>query len=199
MASAPTLSFPISTTLRHHLPSFFMNHLFRSSAMATLGAGLLILSSCAGYRLGNIPDAEMRGVRTIYVPVVKNETYEPAIQVLVTNAVLRRLDQDGTYQSGRIGEADATMEITLTDYRRISSRRARSNSLVTEEYDLQLEATVTLVNHRTGKKFLDSEVVVGDSALYVNENRFQENERQAMPLVAEALAYEIVRRVTEGW
>ncbi|MEM6885017.1 MAG: LPS assembly lipoprotein LptE [Verrucomicrobiota bacterium] len=160
---------------------------------------LVILSGCAGYQLGNVPYAEMKGVEKIYVPVVHNQTYEPGIQVMVTNAIIRRFNQDGTYETGRLSEADATLEIVLTEFKRDSLRRARSNSLVTEEYRLNLHAIATLTNHRTGQKLFDQEVIIGDTSIYVNENRFQENERQAMPLAAEALAYEIVRRVTEGW
>jgi len=159
----------------------------------------VILANCAGYKLGNVPYAEMKGVEKIYVPIVHNQTYEPGIQVMVTNAIIRRFNQDGTYETGRQAEADATLEITLTEFKRDSLRRARSNSLVTEEYRLNLEAVATLTNHRTGQKLFDKEVVIGDTSIYVNENRFQENERQAMPLAAEALAYEVVRRITEGW
>lgn len=162
-------------------------------------ASSLLFASCAGYQLGNVPYAEMKGVEKIYVPVVLNQTYEPGIQVMVTNAIIRRFNQDGTYQTSRLAEADATLEVVLTDFKRDSLRRARSNSLVTEEYRLNLHAIATLTNHRTGQKLFDKEVVIGDTSIYVNENRMQENERQAIPLAAEALAYEIVRRVTEGW
>ncbi|MEM1157417.1 MAG: LPS assembly lipoprotein LptE [Verrucomicrobiota bacterium] len=160
---------------------------------------MIFLGACAGYQLGNVPYAEMKGVEKIYIPVVHNQTYEPGIQVMVTNAIIRRFHQDGTYETGRQSEADATLEVVLTEFKRDSLRRARSNSLVTEEYRLNLHAIATLTNHRTGQKLFDQEVVIGDTSIYVNENRFQENERQAMPLAAEALAYEIVRRVTEGW
>lgn len=160
---------------------------------------ILLLTSCAGYQLGNVPYAEMKGVEKIYVPVVQNQTYEPGIRVMVTNAIIRRFHQDGTYETGRQAEADATLEVTLTEYKRDSLRRARSNSLITEEYQPNLHAIATLTNHRTGQKLFDKEIVIGDTSIYVNENRMQENERQAMPLAAEALAYEIVRRITEGW
>ncbi len=166
---------------------------------ALIAIASLLLTSCAGYKLGNVPYAEMKGVEKIYVPVVKNETYEPGIQVMITNAVIRRFNQDGTYQIGRQGESDATLEIVISDLKRDSMRRARSNSLITEEYRINLEATATLTNHRTGQKLFDKEIIFGDTSIYVNENRMQENERQALPLAAEALAYEIVRRVTEGW
>jgi len=159
----------------------------------------LLMTGCAGYQLGNIPYAELKDVEIIYVPIVQNQTYEPGIQTSVTNAILRRFDQDGTYQTGRLDEADATLEVTLTDFKRNALRRARANSLVTEEYDLILEATATFTNLRTGQKLFENETVVGDTSIYVNENRLQENERQAIPLASEALAYEIVRRITEGW
>jgi len=137
--------------------------------------GTLLLTSCAGYRLGSVPYAELKGVEKIYVPVVKNESFEPGIQVMVTNAIIRRFSQDGTYETGRQSESDATLEVVITDLKRDSLRRARSNSLVTEEYRLDLIAKVTFINHRTGQKLFENEIIIGDTS------------------------YEIIKRITEGW
>jgi hypothetical protein len=164
----------------------------------TVGA-LALLAGCAGYRLGNVPYREMEGVKKIYVPVVKNKSYEPAIQVMVTNAILRRMDRDGTYTSGREKEADATLEVTVTELKRDPARSARNAQLVTEEYEIKLYATATLINHRTGQRLFKDRVFFGETNYFIPENRQQEVERQSMPLAAEDLADKIVRSITEGW
>lgn len=155
--------------------------------------------SCAGYQLGNIPYQELEGVETIYVPVVHNETLEPGIQVMTTNAILRRMDQDGTYRSGRVRESDATLEVKITEFERDARQRARRNELVSEQFRIRLKAQVTLLNHRTGQKFLDNASFSGESEYYVPQNRMQEAERQYIVLAAQDLADNIVRHITEGW
>jgi outer membrane lipopolysaccharide assembly protein LptE/RlpB len=164
--------------------------------------GLLLsftfLCSCAGYKLGNIPSAEMEGVKTIYVPVVKNDSYEPGLQVLTTNSVIRKLETDGTYLSSRLTKADATLEIMITDVSRTPKRLQRDNTIVTQEYTVTITAKFTLTNHNTGKKVLNGAVASGTTDFFLF-NDVQEGERQALPLAVDKLAYEIVKQVTEGW
>ena len=75
---------------------------------------VLCFIGCAGYQLGNIPRADMKEVHTIYVPVVKNNSYEPGLPVMVTNAILRRIDNDGTYSSSRSAAAASEGTIPST-------------------------------------------------------------------------------------
>lgn len=169
----------------------------RLTALATLGASLL-LTSCAGYRLGNVPYRELEGVRTIYVPVVKNKTYEPAVQVMATNAILRAINNDGTYQSSRIGNADATLDVTLIDFKRSPLRSSRDNIGRTEQYRIELTAVATLTNHRTGTKVFTDIRATGETDFFV-QNDLQEGERQAIPIAADDMARKLVNQIAEGW
>ena len=99
---------------------------------------VLILCSCAGYRAGNITSTELKGVKTIYVPVVKNETYEPSIQGLVTNAIIRSLENDGTFHTTRMAKSDASLEITITNFERSPTLYSRDNTQVPLEFRLSL-------------------------------------------------------------
>jgi outer membrane lipopolysaccharide assembly protein LptE/RlpB len=159
---------------------------------------LVLITGCAGYKLGNIPSAEMEGVKTIYVPVLKNESYEPGLQVQTTNAVIRKLETDGTYLTSRMAKADATLEISITDVERSPKRLQRDNAIATQEYTVTIHAKFTLTNHNTGKKVLEGVEVSGSTDFFLF-NDVQEGERQALPLAVDKVAYEIVRQVTEGW
>lgn len=170
----------------------------RPCLFAFLILPLVLMSGCAGYKLGNIPSAEMEGVKTIYVPVVKNDSYEPGLQVQTTNAVIRKLETDGTYLSSRMTKADATLEVMITDVSRTPKRLQRDNTIATQEYTVTVEAKFTLTNHVTGKKVLSDVMVRGETDFFLF-NDVQEGERQALPLALDKLAYEIVKQVTEGW
>ncbi|MFH1067550.1 MAG: LptE family protein [bacterium] len=162
-----------------------------------LGA-MCVLMSCAGYRLGNIPSAEMKGVKTIFVPVVKNDSYEPGLPVMVTNAILRRIDNDGTFSSSREGQADATLEVRVTRLTRSPLRRSREDVQVTDEYEVTLEAEATLTNLKSGKRIFTKRKVTGKTRYFVQDN-LQEGERQALPSAADDLAVNLVKLVAEGW
>jgi hypothetical protein len=157
-----------------------------------------LAAGCAGYRLGNIPDSDMEGVKTVYVPVVQNRTYEPSLQVMTTNAVIRRLESDGTYLSARSRQADAILEVEIIKYERVPLRRGRDNSLVTDEYRGVLTAKATLTNLRTGTRIFTDLEVKGETDFFVGES-LQEAERQFLPLAADNLAYHLVNQVAEGW
>ncbi len=158
----------------------------------------LLLSSCGGYRLGNVPRADMEGVQTIYVPVVLNETYEPGLQVMTTNAIISRLERDGTYKSSRVAKADATLQVTITDFTRQTLRSSRDDFRVTQQYRYNLTAKFTLTNHRTGTIIFNERTILGETDFFIQDDP-QEGERQALPLTADKLADRIVSLISEGW
>lgn len=158
----------------------------------------LLFTACAGYRLGNVPYQQMEGVRTIYVPVVKNDTYEPSLQVMTTNAIIRALHNDGTYQSSRIANADATLEVKIVQFERIPVRLSRDNVRTTDQYRIRLTANATLTNHRTGTKVFTDLTATGQTDFFVQDD-IQEAERQAIPIAADDLARKLVNLITEGW
>lgn len=156
------------------------------------------LTSCSGYRLGNIGGTEVQGVQTVYVPVVKNESFEPGLQVMTTNAIIRRFENDGTLQTVNSSGADSELTVTIKKIQRSGTRSDRQNLLRAAEYDVEIIAEATYINRRLGKKIFENREVRGKTAYYVQRD-LQESERQSLPLAAEDLAYNIVKLVVEGW
>ena len=175
-----------------------MKHLASYRGLFPLLLASVLITACAGYRLGNIPYKAMEGVRTIYVATVKNETHEPGMQIQATNAILRALDNDGTYSSSRSAACDATLEVVITDFNRRPMRSNRDNLSNTEQYRLTINATATLTNHRTGQKIFNQLKATGQTDYFV-QGDLQESERQAIPSGLEKLAESLVNQVTEGW
>src|SRR3954463_1790046 len=89
----------------------------------------LVLTTCAGYQLGASKPHQMVNVKKLAVPTFLNETLEPRLEVLVTNAVIKKLQSDGAYQIVPREEADAVLIASIDDVERKQFRSVRTNTL----------------------------------------------------------------------
>ena len=95
-----------------------------------------LLSGCAGYRVGNISGRDLQGVHSVYVPVVRNESLEPDLQMVATNAIIRRFENDGTLSVNQDANSDSELDVTITDVLRQPIRSSTTDVLLTAEYQL---------------------------------------------------------------
>jgi hypothetical protein len=163
-------------------------------------AALLIAalcSGCAGYRLGDVKPNYLREIRTIAVPTFRNSTFQPRIEVLVTNTVIKQFQQDGTFQITTEDKADAVLRATVTAIGRTPARSVRGNVLATTEFMLGLGVSYTLVG-KDGRPIAGPVAVSGGTSFFVGADVTTE-ERQALPLAAENLAVRLVSQLSEGW
>jgi outer membrane lipopolysaccharide assembly protein LptE/RlpB len=155
-----------------------------------------LLAGC-GYKLGEIRPTPMRSVRTLAVPTFKNKTYEPRVEVLLADTLIKQLQQDGTYTIMSDNTADAIVNCTLTRIERRSLRSVQNNVLATSEFEIILEVTYEVVDRVTGI-ILMSGRIRGDASFFAN-NDLQTTERQAIPVAARDLSIELTPRLSEGW
>lgn len=158
--------------------------------IATLFAG-------CGYKLGEIRPTPMRSVRTLAVPTFKNNTYEPRVEVLLADTLIKQLQQDGTYTIVSDDKADAIVYCTLKSITRRSLRSVQNNVLATAEFEIVLEVNFQVVDRVTGFVLLEGRAR-GDSSFFAN-NDLQTTERQAIPVAANELAIELTSQLAEGW
>jgi hypothetical protein len=166
--------------------------------VALLALGAFSLAGCAGYRVGDISGRELQGVRSVYVPVARNTSLEPEIQMTVTNAIIRRFNNDGTLEVNQNTSADSELDVVITDVTQTPVRTSSSDILVAAEYQLTIHANATFTNRKVGKKLFDNLQVQGNTYFFVQSD-IQEGIRQALPLAAQDLANNTVQYVTEGW
>lgn len=157
---------------------------------------VFLLAGC-GYKLGEIRPTPMRSVRTLAVPTFKNKTYEPRVEVLLADTLIKQLQQDGTYTIVSDNTADAILSCTLTRIERRSLRSVQNNVLATSEFGITLEVTYEVVDRVTGIKLMDGRV--RGNASFFADNDLQTTERQALPIAARNLSIELATRITEGW
>ncbi len=171
-------------------------HLDRFSVRAALAALAVTLSSCAGYHVGAIKPERMKDVHSIAVPTFKNMTLEPKSSVLITNEVVTRLQQDGTYKVGSTTDADATLKGTIREVRRRQLRSARFNTLRTNELQVEIFVNYTLEDNRT-HTVISEGLARGSTSVFLDQN-FQLSERQGLNEAAANMAQELVTRLAEG-
>ena len=71
----------------------------------------LVGAGCVGYRLGTtLPP----GVKSVYVPSFINETEEPQVDTVATQAAIREFQRDGTVELADAETADAELLVTET-------------------------------------------------------------------------------------
>lgn len=160
-------------------------------------AAVVCLSGCAGYRLGDVKPQYLSGIRTIAVPTFRNSTYAPRVEALVTNTVIKQLQQDGTYQITTAAKADAVLEGTVVAINRGAVRSVRGNVLATNEFNLSITVAYTLRN-KNGTPAVGPAAISGGTSFFVGTD-VTTDERQALPLASEDLAVRLVSQLSEGW
>ncbi len=168
---------------------------FRFLAFLTL---LAVLGGCAGYRLGSVGGKNIQGVTSVYVPVIKNRTLEPSIDVSTTAAIIRAFEQDGTLSTSQNEAADSELSVTINEVRREMLQSEQLDAQAGNQFQVMLVAKVTYINRKTGQKVVDNATVSGSNSYFVQGDQV-EAERQALPMAEQDLAKKIVSLIVEGW
>lgn len=163
-------------------------------AVALISVGL---SGCAGYRIGDVRPNHLSDIHSIAVPTFKNKTLVPRIEILLTNSVIKQIQQDGSYRVATDNNADATLEAEIVRVWRSPARSVRGNVLATTEFHLNMRVRYKLVSTTTSITLAEAETQ-GSTNFFVG-NDLNADERQAMPLAAEDLATRLVSQISEGW
>jgi len=198
-----------------------MNSVSALNVLALICGALVTLTGCAGYQLGN-QKPSYAGVHNIHVPSFKNKTLEPRLSSLVTNAVLKEIQADGTYKVTNRANCDAVLVGTISDFNKQQLRAFRDNTLDSTELSIRLVCDFYLADPNTGKRltrvdatenegFLEpesgsgSEVnalrsgrVTGNTIQVVDES-FQVGERGTLAVAAENLAVQLASQLANGW
>jgi len=157
----------------------------------------LAISGCLGYQIGPVKPYYLRDVHTIAVPTFKNRTLVPRVEVLVTDTLIKQLQQDGTFQITSDDKADATLSAEISRINRYPARSVQGNVLATTEFNLALTLRYSL-DVRDGKHLVGAAEVTGTTSFFVSSD-VTTDERQALPLATEDLATRLVTQLSEGW
>ncbi len=154
------------------------------------------LTGCAGYQIGSPKPKALEGIRSISVPTAQNKTLKPRVEVLAANAVIKQLQQDGTYTVAPTGSADAELELTVLRIDRAAARSVRGNVRATREFRLSVELGYALSDSFGNQ--LAGGSVTGSTTFFVGDD-VNEEERIGIPRALENAAVRLVSELSEGW
>ena len=156
-----------------------------------------LLSSCSSYRLGNNKPVKYKNIETIAVPIVQSDVLKPKLQSLVTNAIIRSIQEKGAFKVAKEKNSDATLNIKIINIERKQLRASRENVLRTTEMEFIIEIEYRVLNNLNGVT-IERGNVKAKSSSYLNPN-FQLTENHSLRDAAEKLAISLANKLSEGY
>lgn len=158
-------------------------------------AASLLMAGCMGYQLGG---SRPEGIDSVTMAPVINRTTESAIELQITHAVRNRIQFDGRMQLvNDENNADAIIEITLTDYRLTPISYRKEQTSTPRSYRLRITGVAELKERATGD-VLSTSSTYGE-ADFEFEDDLTSSKRDALPRAAEEIAKFMVDDLIERW
>ncbi len=168
--------------------------LVRATFMGFVVAFLFLLSSC-GYRIAyHLPP----DIHSIAIPILKNETYEPGIEVPITNEIITEFLRDGSLKIRKKRDSDLLLLGKITSYKRNPIAFDAEDTDEPIEYRFYIRIWFSLKNMRTNKVLWKIGGLTGKTTYFVRGN-YSKTESEALREATENLAQKLVERVVESW
>jgi hypothetical protein len=155
----------------------------------------LLAFGCAGYHVGPVTK---RNFKSIAVPMFRNTTLHPQIEAQISNAIIQRLQQDGSLRIESEPRADVVLKGSITRYNRQALRSLHTDTRVPREYEITITVRFEATDRRTGETVLRLTEVEGKSDVFIGEDQ-QSAEEQALPLIADDIGKRIAGLLVESW
>lgn len=165
----------------------------------------LVISGC-GYSLG-LGGFWLTHIKTIYVETFDNKTYEPNIEIAISNDIRSHFNTNGVLKVvNSREEADSLLQGEVIEYRRQPARFSEEDEKIVDEYKLVLVTNLKftdLVRDQvvwTEHNFIGYAYYVVSGPLAVTETSIRANsEADGFRFAVEDLAQNIVNRTIEDW
>jgi hypothetical protein len=167
----------------------------------------LAFQGCAHYHLGT---GSGPGFGTIFIPPTKNKTTIAQSQATLTTLLRETFIKDGRVTVvDDASEADTTLTITLTNYRRDNAANREDDNGLARKFTLRLSATMSLRDNRSGKMLFENRTVEVQREAFVDNglgsvpfgesNDQLQSEYNTYPLLAQLLATKATHAVLDVW
>jgi hypothetical protein len=160
-----------------------------------LGASLIACGGCASYKLGPT-NGLTAGEKALQIHPFSNQTLEPRLGDALTTALRHETQRDATFRLATQGDGDIIVTGTLTAFERHELSFVPKDVLTVSDFRITATAQVTAREIRTGKVILDR-TVKGSTLVRVGSD-LTSAERQALPLLAEDLAKNVISLLADG-
>lgn len=170
--------------------------------MRYIGLFLLILLTCSGgcgYRLADTDRSLAGDVQRVYVPIFKNATYEPFLENLLSDEVVRELGRrQGVRTVDSAAAADAILSGRVIGYRNRAVGYDADDEVA--EYRVVIQVEVQLKRIDTGEIVWKGRLSRHDEYLAdANAIEQLDRERAVQQVVARLLAEDLYVHLAEGF
>ena len=155
----------------------------------------LVLSGCAGYRLGPT-NGDTPGTRSVQIVPLTNKTLEPRLGDSVTAALRKELQRDGTFTLATRDSGDIVLNGEVTEFRRRELSFLPDDIIAVQDYRLTMTVQVTARERATGRVLFEKPVT-GYTLIRVGSDLVSV-ERQALPLLATDVAKQVASLLADG-
>ncbi len=159
---------------------------------------VLLGSACSSYRMGPPGGDEASPFRSVYVELIKNESFAPQAQAPLSDQLAETFMTTANVRTVDKGEAQATLTVVLKEYKRSMSATQSRDTVQGQSFTLTLISECTLLDNRTGKYYFKNRTISTSMEAYVYGG-FGRAEYESMPVLARDLARKIVDASTSGW
>lgn len=171
----------------------------RPAGMALLAAALILLGACSGdpslgYSAASTYDT---GVRTISVPIFDNKSYDYRLEALLTEAIVKEIQQTTPWRVVGPGGADTTLTGTIvrSDLRPTA---IRSGSGYAQEQAVTLVVDFQWKDNRTGDVLVDRTNFAA-SEIFAASLPVKERIEVGQHATIQTLARDIVGELRSNW
>ena len=160
--------------------------------IAFVSIALALVCGCANYSWkSDIP----QDMRSVAVPVFRNESDTTQLGSVVTRQILRELEREGTYKIMRPGEAALEIQGVIKESHSGAVAYGRKTGERNREYRLKATAVVSFIDKTSGKILVDNRKYHASAAFIANDDKLT-GSRDASGRLAEDLARQIVDDAT---
>ena len=159
---------------------------------------------CSNYSFGRRAQIPLPFSR-IYVAPVKNESFAPQAQALLTKSVRNKLANQPGIKLAESPDNAAILEITIIKYGQSSAgyeyvekKDGDKKHDGWKAYDVDMSVSCSLVDGKTGKVYFKDHKVSASVECRDREN-YQEAKYQAMPQLVQKLADKICEDICNVW
>jgi hypothetical protein len=171
-----------------------LNHL---NSIVLITVLVFTLTSCVGYRLGNNKPNKFKDIKSLSVPIIGSDVIQPKLQSILTNSIIRSIQEQGSYQIRKEKDSDASLIARIKQINRKQLRANRENVLETTEMEFSIDLEYKIINNNTGE-IIEKGIATGKSTSYLNAN-FQLTESRSLRSAAEKVAITLTSKLSEGY
>ena len=129
---------------------------------------LALLAGCAGYELGPTTGRQSGGT-SIQINPFANQTLDPRLTDAVTQAIRRRVQQDGTFRLNTDNTGDIVVTGAIMEYERIGVSFDPDDIITPRDFQITMVAQIKVLERSTGRVLWDRKVAGHSTARLLSD------------------------------